>query len=121
MNPEKFKVEEIGSHRKYSSKGRGAATKDTFREELRTILSWIRRHLRTNRHACFLIGNSTIHGEKVKNDEILIDISEDLGFQLEANIPRNLRSTKKYFNPSIGKIRKEQIVILRNSSRDRYV
>lgn len=115
MDPEKFKKVEIGSHRKYSKKGKNAATKETFKEELRIILSWIRRYLRPERHACFLIGDSTIQGKKVRNDEILIDVAIELGFRLEANITRNLQKTKKYFNPSIGKIKKERIVILRNS------
>ena len=115
MDPEKFKKAEIGSHRKYSKKGKNAATKETFKDELRIILSWIRRYLKPERHACFLIGDSTIQGKKVRNDEILIDVALELGFRLEANIARNLKKTKKYFNPSIGKIKKERIVIFRNS------
>lgn len=117
MDPVSFKKEEIGSHRKYSSKGRHAATKETFSEELRTILSWISRKLRQSRHACFVIGDSTIRGEIVKNDELLIEIAESIGFSVEANINRNLQTTRKSFNPRIGKIKHEQIVILRNDTR----
>ncbi|MBW2367915.1 MAG: MerR family transcriptional regulator [Deltaproteobacteria bacterium] len=113
MDPVPFKKEEIGSHRKYSSKGKNAATKETFAEELRKILSWISVKLKPGRHACFVIGNSTIRGETIKNDELLIAIAEDIGFSLEANINRNLRATKKSFNPQIGKIKDEHIVILR--------
>lgn len=117
MNPDTFKKEEIGSHRKYSSKGKNAATKDTFSEELGKILSWISVKLKTNRHACFVIGDSTIRGENVKNDELLIEIAQDIGFSLEANINRNLQATKKSFNPRIGKIKDEHIVILKNISQ----
>ena len=117
MDPVTFKKEEIGSHRKYSSKGKNAATKETFSEELRTILSWISRKLKPGRHACFVIGDSTIRGETVKNDELLIEIAEDIGFSLEANINRNLQATKKSFNPKIGKIKDEHIVIFRNDTR----
>jgi len=117
MDPATFKKEEIGSHRKYSSKGKNAATKETFSEELRTILSWVSKKLKSGRHACFIIGDSTIRGETVKNDELLIGIAEDIGFSLEANINRNLQATKKSFNPQIGKIKDEHIVILRNDTR----
>ncbi|MBZ0292114.1 MAG: MerR family DNA-binding transcriptional regulator [Anaerolineae bacterium] len=114
MDQPQFKKEEIGSHRKYSHKGANAATVDTFREEMRTILDWLREHLHPNRHACFVIGDSTLKGEKIKNDRLIIEVAEDVGFKLEANIPRRLQSSKKSFNPTIGNIRQEHIVILRN-------
>lgn len=116
MDPAPFKKEEIGSHRKYSSKGKNAATKETFSDELRKILSWVSGKLRSGRHACFVLGDSTIKGKAVKNDELLIEIAEDIGFSLEANINRNLQATKKSFNPKIGKIKDEHIVILRNDT-----
>jgi DNA modification methylase len=119
MDQPQFKRQEIGSHRKYSSKGANAATVDTFRAELSTILSWLKYHLRPYRHACFVIGDSTLKGERIKNDELLIEVARETGFQVEANLNRQLQATKKYFNPKIGKIRDEHIVILRNSG-DRY-
>lgn len=116
MDPVSFKKQEIGSHRKYSSKGKNAATKETFAHELRKILAWVAVKLRRGRHACFVLGDSTIRGKTVKNDELLIEIATDIGFSLEANINRNLRATKKSFNPKIGKIKDEHIVILRNDT-----
>jgi DNA modification methylase len=117
MDQPRFKREEIGSHRKYSRKGPNAATVETFRSELYTILSWLANQLRPNRHACFVIGDSTIKGETIKNNELLIDVANNLGFQTEANIKRSLQDTKKYFNPAIGKIKEEYIVILRNKGK----
>jgi excisionase family DNA binding protein len=115
MDQQRFKSEEIGSHRKYSRKGPNAATVDTFRSELQIILSWLAVQVRPGRHVCFVIGDSTIKGETIKNDQLLIDVATSLGFRLEANISRRLQDTKKYFNPSIGKIKEEHIVILRNA------
>jgi len=115
MDPVPFKQKEIGSHRKYSSKGKNAATKETFEKELELVLAWISKYLRDDRHACFVIGDSTIRGKKVRNDELLIDVAEKVGFVTEANISRNLQATKKSFNPSIGKIKDEHIVILRKA------
>lgn len=115
MDQPKFKRQEIGSHRKYSSKSVNGANVETFRLELRTILAWLKRQLRPNRHACFVIGDSILKGETIKNDELLIEVAGEVGFQVEANINRQLQASKKYFNPKIGKIRDEHIVILRNS------
>ncbi|MCK6579757.1 MAG: hypothetical protein L6Q98_16820 [Anaerolineae bacterium] len=116
MNQPEFKKQEIGSHRKYSSKSANAATVDTFRLELRKILEWLTHHLRHNRYACFVIGDSTVRGVRIKNDDLLINVGEEVGFKLEANIPRTLQSSKKSFNPAIGKIKQEHIVILRNTA-----
>jgi DNA modification methylase len=115
MDQPTFKRQEIGSHRKYSRKGPSAATADTFRSELRTVLSWLRLHLRPNRHACFVIGDSIIKGRTVCNAELLAEIANSLGFKLEARISRRLQDTKKYFNPAIGRIKDEYVVVLRSS------
>ena len=114
MDQPTFKQDEIGSHRKYSRKGKNAATVDTFRGELYTILSWLTHTVRNNGHACFVIGDSTLKGERIKNDGLLIDVAKGLGYKVEANINRTLQSTRKSFNPKIGKIREEHIVILKN-------
>jgi len=115
MNQPDFKKVEIGSHRKYSRKGTNGATVETFRRELNIIFLWLARYLRPTRHACFVIGDSIIKGEKIKNDEVLIEAATGHGFVLEANINRHLQTTRKSFNPKIGKIRDEHIVILRNA------
>lgn len=117
MDQSRFKQQEIGSHRKYSQKGKNAATQETFQEEMSTIFCWLRRHLRPDRHACFVIGNSILKGKYIKNDELLIECARANGFQVEANLLRQLQATKKYFNPKIGKIREEHIVILRNKGQ----
>jgi len=116
MDQPTFKQEEIGSHRKYSKKSKNAATVETFREELKIILQWLSTCLKINRHACFVIGDSTIKGEKFQNDDLLIEVAQETGFFVEANINRNIQATKKSFNPKIGKIRDEHIVILRNGA-----
>jgi len=114
MDQPAFKQQEIGSHRKYSAKGPNAATPDTFRAELGTLLSWVSLHLRPGRHACIVIGDSVVKGKTVKNDDLLADAARSSGFKVESNITRRLQDTKKYFNPAIGRIKNEHIVILRN-------
>ena len=118
MDQPKFKAEEIGSHRKYSAKGVKSANIETFRSELGIILSWLVRTVEKNRHVCFVIGDSTIQGVKYDNAQILSEVASSLEYTVEAIIPRQLKSTKKYFNPKIGRIRTEKIVILRNTAGD---
>ena len=114
MDQPKFKQEEIGSHRKYSSKSKNAATVDTFRGELYTILSWLKHTLKVDGLACFVIGDSILKGVKIKNDILLEEVAVNLGYRVEANINRTIQSTRKSFNPAIGKIKEEHVVILRN-------
>lgn len=112
-DPEQFKAIEIGSHRKYSAKGRSRATPDTFQSEFATIFHWLRDRLRPARHACFVVGDSTIDGARVDNAAILKDAAERSGFQEVKRIHRTIAPTRKAFNPTIGNIKTESILILK--------
>ncbi len=109
-----FKKVEIGSHRKYSKKSNGAATANTFRMELQRILSWLHRCLRPGGYACFVIGDSILKGEVMHNDQVLSQVATETGYRVEANLTRHMQDSKKSFNPAIGKIKEEHIVILQN-------
>lgn len=114
MNQPKFKREEIGSHRKYSSPSKNGATAETFRSEFASIFLWLAQHLRRGGHACFVVGNSTLKGQTYDNADILSEASRGAGFLEVMRIARTMQSTKKAFNPVIGRIKQEQILILRN-------
>src|SRR5690606_29865192 len=60
MDQPKFKKQEIGSHRKYSSKGQNAATVETFSAEFTQILKWLSGALKRDGYACFVVGDSTL-------------------------------------------------------------
>ncbi len=109
---ERFKKVEIGSHRKYSSNSRTRATPDTFRQEFEKIFHWLRQRLRDHRHACFVIGDSTINGMRIDNASLLVAAATKSGFQEVKRIDRMIAPTRKAFNPRIGKIRTEKILIL---------
>jgi DNA modification methylase len=115
MDQPSFKRVEIGSHRKYSNRGPNGATAETFRNEMRSIFNWLRAHLRPGRHACFVVGDSTIAGEKVDNAELIASVGSEQGFEPAACFTRRMQDTRKAFNPDIGKIKTEKIVILRRS------
>ena len=110
-----FKRAEIGSHRKYSAKGLKAATIDTFRNEMVVVFSWLRDTLRRDRHVCFVVGSSTIAGRSFDNGTLLTEIARQLGYVSDARLSRRMLDTKKAFNPVIGKIKTEDILILRNT------
>jgi site-specific DNA-methyltransferase (cytosine-N4-specific) len=115
MDQPKFKKEEIGSHRKYSSPSKNGATVETFKSEVSIIFEWLRGHLRENRYACFVVGNSTIRGEAVDNAQLFADTASAHGFHEVTRLNRNMQATKKAFNPAHGRIKTEQIVILQNA------
>lgn len=114
MDQPKFKSVEIGSHRKYSAKGAKGATAQTFRDEMQTILRWLSAHLKRGGFACFVVGDSTIRGERVDNADIIAGAGELEGFREVARPTRVMQATKKAFNPVIGKIKEEKILILQN-------
>jgi len=115
MDQPKFKREEIGSHRKYSSRGPNGATVETFRGEMSTIFTWLRRHLRPDGYACFVVGDSTLKGRVISNADLIAEVSAENGFSEAGRLERRMQDTKKAFNPAIGKIKREQIVVMRNT------
>lgn len=114
MDQPRFKKEEIGSHRKYGRSGPNGANEETFRSEMAAILQWLRKHLRQSGHACFVVGSSTIKGRLVDNADLISRAAEEVGFTAVERIQRNLQDTRKSFNPAIGKIKTESILILQN-------
>lgn len=110
---QEFKRVEMGSHRKYSAKGRNRATAETFAEEFAQIFEWLRERLRDGGHVCLVIGDSTLDGERIDNASLIADAGALSGFFEVARIERTIVSTRKAFNPRIGKIKAENILILR--------
>lgn len=117
MDQPKFKKEEIGSHRKYSSNGKNAATVETFKTEFTHILKWLSSNLKPEGYACFVVGDSTLKGVKINNTDLITEAGKKAGFVEATRIRRTIQSTKKAFNPAIGTIKKEVILILKNRKK----
>jgi site-specific DNA-methyltransferase (cytosine-N4-specific) len=81
---------------------------------MQMIFAWLRTHLKAGRFACFVVGDSTIRGERVNNADLISAAGQSEGFLEVARISRRLQATKKAFNPVIGKIKDERILILQN-------
>jgi hypothetical protein len=118
MDQPEFKRREIGSHRKFSSPGKNGATIETFQAEMVRIFSWLKNILNVNRYACFIVGSSTIRGRVFDNADILTDAAHQAGWLQVAKWERNMKDTSKAFNPKIGKIKTERIVVFQNKARN---
>ncbi len=114
MDQPRFKRNEIGSHRKYSSNAKTAATAHTFRLEFETIMRWLGPVLKRNGYAAFVAGNSTLKGKRINNADLISAAGRGVGFVEVLRIERTLQTTKKAFNPAIGKIKTENILVLQN-------
>ena len=117
MDQPTFKKVEIGSHRKYSARGPRAATIETFIAEMSTVFAWLRDSLRVGGYACFVVGDSIIGGTRHDNASTLSVAARRHGFTEVARLERRLQDTRKAFNPAIGKIKAEHVLILENSQR----
>ena len=117
FDDQKFKKAEMGSHRKYSSKSRNKATRETFANEFSKILTWLKPRLAQGRYACLVVGDSTLDGQSIDNAQLISDVASTLGFVDVDRIERQIAPTRKSFNPKIGKIKTEKILILRNGGR----
>jgi len=112
----KFKAEEIGSHRKYSAKGTSGLSEDDYLREFSTIFRWLADRMSAGSYACFVMGDSTIRGRRIDNSDVLSNAGSSAGFAEAARIDREILSTKKSFNPSHGRIKRENILVLRRSA-----
>jgi len=114
MDQPKFKRDEIGSHRKYSSNGRNGATAETFKAEFSRILHWLSGSLKKGGYVCFVVGDSTLKGQRIHNADLISEAGQAAGFVEAMRIDRTMQASKKAFNPAIGKIKTENILILEN-------
>ena len=112
---DQFKKVEIGSHRKYSAKGRNRATTETFRNEFEQIFRWLRQRLRERGYICLVIGDSTLDGKRIDNASLIAQAGAAAGFREAARMERTIAPTRKAFNPRIGKIKTEKLLILRKA------
>jgi site-specific DNA-methyltransferase (cytosine-N4-specific) len=110
MDQPAFKKREIGSHRKFSSKGKNGATIETFKAEMKSIFMWMKAVLRPEGHACFVVGNSVIRRKTYDNAELLAGAAARAGYVEIARLSRN--RNKRESNADADGAQK--IVVFRN-------
>ncbi|MCD8015675.1 MAG: RNA methyltransferase [Lachnospiraceae bacterium] len=110
-DPINVRTNEIGARPHYQKKN--GQTELDFQNQMSAVFSLISNCLVQGGHVCFVIGRSIIKRKEINNAALLIDVANNLGFKLVANIKREIASTKKSFNLAYGKIKSENIVIFR--------
>lgn len=109
MDPYALKKKEMGSHRKYSAKN--GATKETFAAEMQRVFSGIGTALKSGKFCCMVIGDSIVRGELIRNNELLTEVARPAGFHLVKEIRRTIDPKRKAFNPTVGRIKEESILV----------
>lgn len=112
MNPLKLKKNEIGSHADYSKKN--GSNEFDFMRDMEKCMFNISKILKKDKYFIIIIGDSILKGRKINNNEIIKEASIKTSFEFVAEYSRNLNLRKKSFNPVIGNIKKEKILVFKN-------
>lgn len=112
MNPKQLRKSEIGAHADYSKKN-GPNEFDFMRDMEKCFLN-TSKILKPGSYFVLVIGDSILKGRHIQNNEILKQAAKNTPFSLVTEFTRNLRLNKKSFNPKIGNIKSEKIVIFEN-------
>jgi site-specific DNA-methyltransferase (cytosine-N4-specific) len=108
-DPWEFKDSEIGHHRAYSARhGSGA---DDFLADMAATFAAMRPALRPDATVVVVVGDSIVRGEIVRNDEVTAAAAEVNGLRQLAQFDRVIDPRRKAFNPSIGKIKSEHVLV----------
>jgi DNA modification methylase len=110
-DPWAFKAQEIGHHRAYSA-ARGSTATD-FRDDMQKSMEAMRRALRPDGTAVVVVGDSVVRGALVRNDAVVAEAGTQAGLTHVATYNRSIDPKRKAFNPSIGKIKAEHILVFR--------
>ena len=112
MDPAKLKKHEIGAHAHYSRTN--GMDENDFYNDMEKVFRSSGRVLKSKRYFVIVIGDSTLQGRRIRNSEIIKDAAIVSGFRPVSEFKRKIDSRKKYFNPSHGNIKDEDIVIFKN-------
>lgn len=112
MNPHQLRKFEIGAHADYSKKN-GPDEFDFMRDMAKCMLN-TSKILKKGSYYVLVIGDSILKGRNIQNNEILKQAAENTPFNFVTEFTRNLKLSKKSFNPKIGNIKTEKIVVFEN-------
>lgn len=113
MDPRALKRSEIGSHANYSKTN--GHTEQNFHDDMTKCFIEVSRILKKDKYFCIVIGDSILKGRKIKNNELLKRVASETPFKYIHEIKRTIQLSKKSFNPAIGNIKQERIMIFKNS------
>ncbi|MFW6275946.1 MAG: hypothetical protein ACOC2M_04875 [bacterium] len=103
---------EIGAHADYSKKN-GPDEFDFMREMELCFLN-TSKILKQGSYFVLVMGDSILKGRNIQNNEILKQAAKNTPFSFVTEFTRNLKLSRKSFNPKIGNIKTEKIVVFEN-------
>lgn len=112
MNPQRLRKLEIGAHADYSKKN-GPDEFDFMKDMEKCFLN-TSKILTKGSYFVLVMGDSILKGRNICNNEILKLAAKKTPFKFVNEFSRNLKLSKKSFNPKIGNIKTEKIVIFEN-------
>lgn len=112
MNPHQLRKSEIGAHADYSKKN-GPDEFDFMRDMKKCFVN-TSKILKRGSYLVLVIGDSILKGRNIQNNEILKQAAENTPFNFVTEFARNLKLSKKSFNPKIGNIKTEKIIVFEN-------
>lgn len=112
MNPQQLRKSEIGAHADYSKKN-GPDEFDFMRDMEQCFLN-TSKILKPGSYFVLVIGDSILKGRNIQNNEILKQATQNTPFNFVTEFARNLKLSRKSFNPKIGNIKTEKIVVFEN-------
>lgn len=112
MNPHQLRKSEIGAHADYSKKN-GPDEFDFMRDMEKCFVN-TSKILKRGSYFVLVIGDSILKGRNIQNNEILKQAAENTTFNFVTEFARNLKLSKKSFNPKIGNIKTEKIIVFEN-------
>jgi hypothetical protein len=114
MDPIAVREREIGARPHYFKTK--PHTPADFERQMGQVFAMLAEVVVPGGHACFQIGRSIIHGERVDNAEILRRAAEGNQFEEVARMGRTIPRSRKAFNLSHARIADEHIIIFRRTN-----
>lgn len=111
FDPLKVKEREIGARAHFFKKNPHNA--DTFRIQMKKLFVLLSGTLAKSGFACFVIGDSKIHGSIVDNSVVLEDVASSFDMDLHSKFTRKLDQSRKSFNLSYSRLKTEKIVVFK--------
>ena len=112
MNPQNLRKTEIGAHADYSKKN--GSDEFDFMGDMEKCFLNTSKILKSGSYFILVIGDSILKGRNIKNNEIIKKAAQNTPFTFVTEFTRNLKLSKKSFNPKIGNIKTEKIVVFEN-------
>lgn len=112
MNPKQLRKSEIGAHADYSKKN--GSDEFDFTQDMEKCFLNISKILKPNSYFVIVIGDSILKGRNIENNKILKQAARNTSFNFVTEFARKIKLSQKSFNPKIGNIKTEKIMIFKN-------